>query len=145
MELEQTKTKTVTHTNRQTRPVAKRPVTPDTPAIDTDVLDVLASVIGRTKVNQFIADFLGHARMHRRNMRDALATDDTEVLYRSAHMLVAVSGNLGALEVSRLCDGLQRAVAAHDMAAAHEMFADVDNAIDRALASLSAMIDDKTD
>jgi hypothetical protein len=71
-----------------------------------------------------------------------LATDDAEILYRSAHMLVAVSGSLGALQVSRLCDRLQKAAATRDMAAAHDMFAEVDNAIDRALETMSAMIDD---
>jgi len=110
--------------------------------VDHDILDALASVIGRAKVDQFIADFIEHAAMHRRHMRDGLATDDLDTVYRSAHMLVAVAGSLGATEVSRLCDRLQRAMAARDMAAARDLYGDVDRAVDRALETMTAMIAD---
>jgi HPt (histidine-containing phosphotransfer) domain-containing protein len=132
----------VTHANRQSRSIDDRSAAPDTAVVDRDILDALASVIGRAKVDQFIADFIEHAGMHRRHMRDALATDDHDTVYRSAHMLVAVSGSLGAAEVSRLCDRLQRAVAARDMTAAREIYGDVDRAIDRALETMTVMIAD---
>ena len=140
MELGPTKTITVTHANPKSRPDANRSTTSDEPVVDHDVPDALASVIGRRKVDRFIADFIDHAGMHRRHMRKALTTDDFDRLYRSAHMLVAVSGNLGAVQVSHLCDRLQRAAAVSDAAAAHDMFDDVDLAIDQALDVMAAMI-----
>ena len=144
MELGTTKTKTVTHAKPRPRPVADHLTGANVPIVDHDVLDALASVIGRDKVDQFVSDFIRHAGMHRNHMRDALADDDSEALFRSAHMLVAVSGSLGAIEVSRQCDRMQRAAEARDMVSARDMFNDVDRAIDRALHAMAETISDKS-
>ncbi len=144
MELGTTKTRTVTHAKPRPRPVADHLDGADDPIVDHDVLDALASVIGRDKVDQFISDFIRHAGMHRRHMRDALAEDDSEALFRSAHMLVAVSGSLGATQVSRQCDRMQRAAEVRDLVSARDMFTDVDKAIDRALHAMAETVSGKS-
>jgi len=130
----------VTHANPNPCSIAERA---NVPLVDHDVLDSLASVIGRDKVTQFLTDFIEHAARQRIVMREALAYRDYASLYRAAHKLLAVSGSLGAIQVSRLCDRLQRAADAHDTQSAAETFREVDQAIEKTLAALTATVDRK--
>jgi HPt (histidine-containing phosphotransfer) domain-containing protein len=130
----------VTHANPKSNARADRT---EVPLVDRDVLDSLASVIGRDKVDQFLTDFIEHAGKQRVVMREALAYKDFSSLYRSAHMLLSVSGSLGATKVSRLCDRLQRAADAHDTATAAKVFRDVDQAIEMTLRTMTAIAERK--
>lgn len=112
----------------------------DPPVLDHETLLSLADAIGWPKVSHFIGDFTDHANHHREAMRDALADGDFETLYRSAHMLVSVSGSLGALATSALCDQLQKAAQSTETAAVRALFDEVDRAIDQALAELQELV-----
>ena len=133
----------MTHANRQTlveTPEADRQTCTDAPVIDHDVLASLAAAIGWQKVGHFITDFADHAAMHREQMRAALADADFDALYRSAHMLVSVSGSLGATRMSRLCDQLQRAAQACETALAQALFDDLEGVIDAALDDMKGLV-----
>ena len=112
----------------------------DPPVLDHETLRSLADAIGWPKVSHFIRDYTDHANHHREAMRDALADGDLDALYRSAHMLVSVSGSLGAHATSALCDKLQKAARADEAAAAGTLFDEVDRAIDQVLGELQDLV-----
>ncbi len=112
----------------------------DPPVLDHETLRSLADAIGWPKVSHFIRDFTDHANHHRAAMRAALANGDYETLYRSAHMLVSVSGSLGAVATSGLCDKLQKAAQASEAATSRTLFDEVDRAIDQALGELQELV-----
>ena len=112
----------------------------DPPVLDHETLRSLADAIGWQKVSHFIRDFTDHANHHRETMRAALADGDFDALYRSAHMLVSVSGSLGAVATSGLCDKLQKAAQAAEAASAKALFDEVDRAIDLALGELQELV-----
>ena len=137
-----TKKTTVTHANPQTpiETTAGGTQVSNPPVVDHETLRSLAAAIGWPKVGQFIADFTDHAHHHRESMRTALAAGDLDALYHSAHMLVSVSGSLGALATSRLCDRLQKAAQVADITVAQTLFDELDQAVDQALAELKELV-----
>lgn len=58
-------------------------------------------------LRELIDLFLGEAENHLGRLRSSLAARDAQTFERAAHTLKGSSGNLGALEMSRICGELQ--------------------------------------
>jgi len=80
------------------------------PRFDRSVIDSLVDMIGGSTVRGFFGEFAEQAAVQRQSIADAMAAGDREAVYRDAHNLVSISGNLGIKRLSRLADVLQNAV-----------------------------------
>lgn len=79
--------------------------------IDADIVEALIDLCDDENPDFFrnlVGEFGRHAELRLVEMKDAVATRDSEGLYRSAHSLRGSAGNVGAKHMASLLADLQR-------------------------------------
>jgi diguanylate cyclase (GGDEF)-like protein len=113
--------------------------------LDQDALRQLREVgtaSGRDVLGKAIGLFLQHTPKDVAALRTALAERERDTLRRIAHSLKSASANLGALEISRLCAGLESAAVNGDLAQAPNLVTAIETLLPRTLAALRSEVTD---
>lgn len=107
------------------------------PALDPAIIQELQSVMGdefRTLVDSFERD----SRQRMQKLDEAIASQQADEIRRTAHSFKGSSGNLGAMELSRLCLELEQAGYAEDLRRAPELLEQIRTAFERARRELDS-------
>jgi len=122
----------------------KAPVPPaqaEAGGFDMEKLDGLETVMSRDDVLSFVELYLADSAMRLEAIGAALPRGELEMVGRSAHVLVATAGNLGAAAVSASARALEEACRRNDPAAAGLAAERLARTADGARATLRAWLD----
>jgi len=118
------------------------PPSDDAPAIDADIFYILCESMGEDEpevMEELIDLFVENSRRALDTMSAAVAQQQSNMLYETAHSLKASSASLGALELSACCLELERLGKAANFAPVSPLLARAEVAYAAARAELAAL------
>ncbi|EKF73576.1 two-component hybrid sensor and regulator [Alcanivorax hongdengensis A-11-3] len=110
----------------------------DVPILDNDIISELRDIMG-DDFEMLVLSFQRDGEQRLAALHKALKDNDSDVLRRQAHSFKGSSGNLGALQVSRLCMTIEQHAADGDLAPLPALVEQLESAFSRACEALEGL------